>query len=176
MIAISLFYGLVAGMITITAIILSFTLGNDQHAFSSVWLGYLVMIVALSLIFFGTKRYRDKQLGGVITFWLALGLGLLTALVASFVYMLVWELYLAVTGYNFMSNYVAAILEQKTADGLSGSALATETASLAELEKNYQSLAFRLPLTFIEIFPVGLIVALISSALLRNSKFAPAQD
>ena len=37
--------------------------------------GYLTMIIVLSLIFVGIKRYRDKDLGGVIKFLPALGLG-----------------------------------------------------------------------------------------------------
>jgi hypothetical protein len=32
---------------------------------------------------------------------------------------------------------------------------------------------FRLPMTFIEIFPVGVLVSLISAALLRNPKVLP---
>jgi hypothetical protein len=175
MLAISMIYGLISGAIVITAIILSFTLGDSQHFFSAVWLGYLVMIVALSLIFFGTKRYRDREYGGIIKFWRALAMGLAIALVASIFYVLAWEIYLQVTNYAFISDYTSAILEQKAADGLSESALAAEAVTMAELETQYANPLFRLPMTFIEIFPVGLIIALISATLLRNPKFSPAR-
>ena len=40
------------------------------------------MIVALSVIFLGVKRYRDQELGGVIRFGTAFMLGLGIAAVA----------------------------------------------------------------------------------------------
>ena len=33
----------------------------------------------------------------------------------------------------------------------------------------------RVPLTFIEMFPIGVVISLISAALLRNSRFLPAR-
>jgi hypothetical protein len=44
--------------------------------------------------------------------------------------------------------------------------------SFAEM---YQNPLVRLPLTFIEIFPVGLLVALVSAGLLRNPERFPAR-
>jgi hypothetical protein len=44
-----------------------------------------------------------------------------------------------------------------------------------EFRQQYANPLFRLPVTFIEIFPVGLLVSLISAALLRNSRFLPAR-
>jgi len=35
---------------------------------------------------------------------------------------------------------------------------------------------FRLPMTFVEIFPVGLLIALVSAGLLRNPRFLPARQ
>jgi hypothetical protein len=35
---------------------------------------------------------------------------------------------------------------------------------------------FRLPMTFIEIFPVGALVSLIAAALLRNPRFLAARQ
>jgi len=40
---------------------------------------------------------------------------------------------------------------------------------------DYANPLYRLPATFIEIFPVGLLIALISAALLRNPKIMPAR-
>ena len=48
-------------------------------------------------------------------------------------------------------------------------------ARMAEFQEQYANPFFRLPVTFIEIFPVGVVISLISAALLRNSRFLPAR-
>lgn len=167
-------YGAIAGSIVIGAIIAGFALGSD-HGGQSLWFGYLTMILALSMIFLGVKRYRDRHLGGVIKFGPAFVLGLAIAAVAGVFYVIGWEGYLAATGHKFMAEYAAAILEAKKAAGVTGEALQAEIAKLEEMKTNYANPLYRLPMTFIEIFPVGLVIALISAAVLRNSNVLPAR-
>ena len=170
----ALVYGAVAGSIVIASILIGFLLGAD-HGDSSLWLGYLIMIVALSLIFLGVKRYRDRQGGGVIKFGPAFLLGLMIAAVAGVFYVGGWEAYLAATDYSFMPSYVDHAIEAKKAAGLAGEALAAEIVKLKEMQANYENPLFRMPMTFVEIFPVGLVIALISAAVLRNPKAFPAR-
>jgi len=171
---IAVVYGAIAGSIVIGTIVIGIVLGSD-HGGQSLWFGYLTMIVALSMIFLGVKRYRDRDLGGVIRFWPAFLLGLSIAVVAGVFYVVGWEIYLAATGNKFMAEYTSAILEAKKAAGVTGEALQAEIAKLHEMETNYANPLFRLPMTFIEIFPVGLVIALISAAVLRNSNVLPAR-
>jgi hypothetical protein len=46
---------------------------------------------------------------------------------------------------------------------------------MRDLTESYRNPLFRFPLTFLEIFPVGLIVSLVSAALLRNPRLLPAR-
>lgn len=170
----ALVYGAIAGSIVIGSILAGFLLGSD-HGGQSLWFGYLIMILALSLIFLGVKSYRDRQGGGVIKFGPALFLGLMIAVVAGVFYVGGWEAYLAATDYSFMPSYVDQIIESKKAAGLAGEALAAEIAKLEEMEANYENPLYRMPMTFVEIFPVGLVIALFSAAVLRNSNVLPAR-
>ncbi len=43
------------------------------------------------------------------------------------------------------------------------------------MKNSYADLFYRLPVTFLEIFLVGLLIALLSAGLLRNSKFMPVR-
>ena len=45
----------------------------------------------------------------------------------------------------------------------------------AAFAKNYANPLYRLPITFVEMFPVGVLISLVSAALLRNSRFLPAR-
>ena len=168
-------YGTISGVVIITSMILGFALdGDGTGAGSSQWLGYLIMLVALSLIFFGIKRHRDQELGGVIRFGTAALLGLGITLVASVIYVGVWEAYLSMTDYAFIGDYTRSVLASKEAEGLTGAALEAEIASMETFEARYANPLFRLPMTFLEIFPVGLLVTLISAGLLKNDRFVPA--
>jgi hypothetical protein len=174
MIRIILTHGLISGVVIITGIMISmFASGGAPH--SSVWLGYLIMLVGLSAILVGIKQYRDQALGGVITFKTAALLGLGIALMASVAYVLVWEGYLFATHYAFMDNYAAQILASKRAAGVTGAAYQKAVVEMEEMSRMYDNPLYRLPMTFAEIFPVGLLVTLVSAVLLRNPRFLPAK-
>jgi len=164
-------YGLISGLVVITGIITTILM-----SYSEVWLGYLIMLVALSSILIGVKQHRDQALGGVIKFRTALFLGLGIAVVAGLTYIAVWEIYLAATGYTFMDQYVAQTLEAKRAAGVTGAAYQKVAAEMETLRQQYANPLFRLPMTFIEVFPVGLLIAVVSAALLRNPRFLPARS
>lgn len=167
-------YGLVAGLIIIAGVIGMIAIeGGEPHG--NVWLGYLIMLLGMSAVFMGVKQHRDRHNGGVIKFLPALGVGLGIALFASLAYVLVWEAYLAATDYAFMDQYIAATLEARRAEGLSGQAYRDLETQMREMAVAYQSPLFRLPMTLVEIFPVGLLVSIVSAVLLRNSRFLPAR-
>jgi hypothetical protein len=129
----------------------------------------------LTLIFVGVKRYRDVECGGVIRFWHALGLGVGAAIVAGLCYAIGWEIFIAASGYDFISDYSASMVAGMRADGASPAAIDAQVAELGEMAKMYNNPPIRIAMIFAEIFPVGLVVALISAALLRNPKMLPAR-
>lgn len=167
-------YGLISGLVIIAGIIGTIVSSGDQPH-GNVWLGYLIMLLGMAAVFMGVKAHRDRNNGGVIRFWPALGTGLLIAGVASLAYVLIWEVYLALTDYSFMPEYTAAYLEQQRAAGVSGEAYRELQAQMQTYVEQYRSPLYRLPMTFVEIAPVGLLVSIVSAILLRNSRFLPAR-
>lgn len=165
-------YGTIAGVIIISIMVAGMVLSSGS---GSVVQGYATMVVVLSLIFVGVKRYRDKDLGGVIKFLPALGLGAGIAAVAGVFYVLSWEVSLHLTDFAFVESYKQTMVASYEAKGLTGAALSEKVASLETMMASYSNPAYRIPMTFLEIFPVGLLVALLSAALLRNPKILPAR-
>lgn len=165
-----LIYGAIAGFLIITINTLSFEMGIGEE-----WLGYLVMFIAFGAIFVAVKQYRDDTLGGVIRFRAGFLLGLGITLVASLVYVLVWEIYLAATGHAFFDTYIATLLESQRAAGATDAKLAATIAEMETMREQYANPLFRLPVTFVEIFPVGLLVSLVAAFVLKNSKALPAR-
>jgi hypothetical protein len=110
----------------------------------------------------------------VIGFGRAFALGLGIAAVAGLVYVAGWEAYLATTDGNFMADYAAATLADLRASGASASEIASAEAQMAQAVEMYRRTPLRLLITFSEIFPVGLLVALLSAIVLRNPRMLPA--
>lgn len=168
-------YGVIAGILTAVPLFGYILIQGAEISSSSQIVGYAIMLVALSLVFVAVKNYRDKVRGGVIKFLPAFLMGLGISAVAGVVYVIGWEIVLAVTNYTFIEHYTASLLESERARGAMQAELDQIAAEMAHFAEQYRNPLFRMPLTFIEIFPVGLIVSLISAALLRNSRFLPAR-
>jgi hypothetical protein len=167
-------WGLIAGLVVAIPMFTIVTTLHDQiRAPYGMIVGYTIMLVALSAVFVGVKRYRDLELGGVIGFWPAFGIGLGISIVAGVLYALGWEATLAFTHMDFGAAYAKEYIEQQKVAGVSGDALARITAEMDEFSRNYRNPLYRMPMTFVEIFPVGVLVSLVAAGLLRNSRFLP---
>lgn len=171
----SIIYGGMAGAIAITIICATLAMDLPSHS-TSIFVGYLVMLAALSLIFVGVKRYRDVECGGVIRFGRAFGLGLGMAVVAGLVYAIGWEIFIVVSGFDFMTGYTNDMIAGMRAEGAAQAAIDAKLAEMADMKAMYDNPLLRIPMIFAEIAPVGLLVALVSAALLRNPKLLPARS
>jgi Protein of unknown function (DUF4199) len=172
----AMIYGGIIGMVVIALMASTLMFFGPNEVGSSEVAGYAFMIAVLSLVFIGIKRFRDIEHGGVIKFTQGAGVGIGIAVVAGIFYTLSWEGVLYATDFAFIENYGQSQIDVIKAEGLDAAA---EASRIAEMEASMASYRdnplFRLPITFIEIFPVGLVVALISAAILRNPKVLPAK-
>lgn len=169
-------FGIIGGLIVAVPMFSLLILNQDAHSSpQSMITGYALMILGLSMVFIGVKSYRDKIKGGVIKFLPAFLLGLGISFVAALIYVIGWEVVLYATNYTFAAEYAASTIAAAEAKGVPPAELDALRTQYAEFEVMYANPLFRLPMTFIEIFPVGLIVSLIVAALLRNPRFFPAR-
>lgn len=166
-------YGAIAGVIVAIGMFINMNFIASHGAMGMV-AGYLSMLVALIFVFVGVKRYRDVDLGGVIGFWKALGVGLGIGLVASVFYILGWELYMWQTGGTYLTDYIARTVEDMRAAGTPAAEIAKFSADMGAMAERYKNPLFRMALTLTEILPVALLVSIVSAALLRRSSFMPA--
>jgi hypothetical protein len=167
-------YGTIAGLIVGAPMVTMMLLWKSPDPVGGgVYWGYGVMLIALSFVFVGVKSYRDKARGGVIKFLPALGVGLAISLVAGVFYVLAWELSLALTHLDYIGSYAKAEIARAEARGAAPAELAQLRASMDDMKAMYANPVLRMGMTLIEILPVGLLVSLVSAALLRNSRFMP---
>ncbi len=169
-------YGVIVGLIVVLFEYGTVVASSGMHPLTfGMVIGYMTMLIALSAEFVGIKRYRDVDRGGVIGFWLAPGVGLGISFIAGVRYVVAWEVLQAAMHMDFAGSYSKAMLAHEQAKGASAEALAKLTADMEAFKVQYANRLFRLPMVFAEIFPVGVLVSLISAALLRNRRFLPAR-
>jgi hypothetical protein len=168
-------YGLIAGLVVGGVDFVMFTTMAHLPIEYGMLIGYATMLVALSAVFAGVKRHRDRDLGGVIRFWPAFGMGVAMSVIAGLLYVGAWEASQAVTGGDFATTYSNLVLEQARAKGESAAAIAKTTAEMAQFKVQYANPLWRLPMIFSEIFPVGVLVSLVTALLLRNPRMLPAR-
>lgn len=131
-------------------------------------IGFGSMILAFTAVFFGVRAYRDQRGGGTLTFGRALGVGLLIALITSSCYVIGWQIVYWNFIPDFADKYAAMELAKLQEKGASDAEIATTKVELEKFKKMYANPLFNVAVTFMEILPVGLIVSLVSAAILRR--------
>jgi len=135
--------------------------------------GYSVMVLSFLMVFFGVKSYRDTVASGAIGFGKAFQVGILISLITCAMYVIAWEIVYFNFLPDFLDNYSAHVIAKMRSTGASEAAIRETTARMAEMAKHYSNPLFNSAITFMEVFPVGLIMTLISAAILRRK---PPQD
>lgn len=166
-------FGIIAGVINSVLMLSATPLYTEEGKMDfqiGEIMGYLSMIIALSMIFFGIRSYRDRQLNGKISFGRAFRVGLLITLVASAIYIAGWMIYSNLgPGQDFMDQYFEYSVEQLRESGRPQEVVQREIDEMREFKEWYRNPLVQIGVTFMEIFPVGLVISLISAGLLRRS-------
>lgn len=139
-------------------------------------LGYTTMVISLSLVFFGIKSCRDNQLNGFISFGQGVKVGLLITLISSVLYAIAWEVSFHVFVPDFTEKMSQYYLEKMKTEATNDAEVKEAVEKMNMYKEWYKNPLIRFAMTMIEIFPVGLVITLLSAALLRKKQFLPAQS
>ena len=163
-------YSSIASLIIVVCMIISTVLyAQYNQKPASMAIGFAGMLLGFSAIYFALERYKRDHLGH-LPFLEALKIGLSIAVIGSLSYTIVWMLEFQWVFPNFMDQFSADQIAQLKASGLTGEALQTELNKVSEMAKNYKNPWFRFGITFSEIVPFGLMIALLAAFILRKNK------
>ena len=171
-------YGIIAGLITGGLMLATMPLfvNGTVDIDHGLWIGYTGMVIALSLVFFGIKSFRDNYAGGKITFGKGFLIGVGITFVASLFYVAAWEITFARSGEWFMQQWSTGELNKLKSSGATEAELQTAIQKWDEFVLFYQNPLVRFGMTLMEIFPVGILISLLSAALLRKTEFLFSQN
>lgn len=159
-----LIFGLIIGTILCINMVVMINMMYSHTDFKgNDIVGYAAMVVLFSLIFFGVRNYRNKQLYGFISFGKAFKTGALIALVGSTIYVVVWLFCYYLFVPDFIDVYTSYVLNNCTKEDLPA-----KTVEMANFKEMYKNPLFVILITYSEVLPIGLVIALVSALILKR--------
>jgi hypothetical protein len=164
----ALTFGLISGAISSLMMVATMPFAHRIGFDKALVVGYTTIVLSFLLVFFGIRSYRDNVSNGQITFTKAFAVGISITLISCIFYVVTWEILYFNFMHGFMDNYGAHTIEQLKASGASPAAVQVQVQKLQKFKEQYENPLFNSLMTFIEPFPIGLAITLISAAVLRK--------
>lgn len=161
-------FGLLAGGVLAAMMALTMPFMDSIGADKGEIIGYTTMVVAFLMVYFGIRSYRDNVRSGEISFGHGFRVGILIALIASACYVVTWEVIYYTAAPDFAGKYAATELEKARAAGATEAELAAKQAEMEKFAQMYRNPLFNVGITFLEVFPVGLVMTLVSAGILSR--------
>ena len=134
-----------------------------------IYVGYTLIVSAMLFVYFGVRSYRDNVLGGRMTFGSGFKAGLLITLISSACYVVAWLILLYGFMPDFPDKYAAYLVDRARSAGGSQAEIDTAIKQADEARRMLGSPLINAEVAFIEAFPVGVLVTLISAAVLKRT-------
>ena len=161
-------FGLISGAVSSLMMGVSMAFADRIGIDRGYIVGYTTIVLSCLFIYFGVRSYRDNVSGGAITFARAFGVGLAIGVISCLCYVVTWE----IIYFNFMPDFLdkfdAYEIAKLKASGASAAVLQRHVEDQNHIKVLYANPLYNAALTFIEPFPVALLVTLISAAVLRK--------
>lgn len=163
-----LVFGLISGAISSLMMVATLPFADRIGIEQGTVIGYTTIVLSFLLVFFGIRSYRENVGEGQITFVKGFAVGISITLISCVCYVVTWE----ILYYNFMpgfwDKYGAHLVEKLRVSGASPADVEAQLQEVRRYKELYKNPLINGALTFIEPFPIGLLVTLISAALLRK--------
>lgn len=161
-------FGVISGLISAVMMLATVPFMHKISSDKGLIIGYTTIVLAGLLVFFGIRSYRDNLSGGKLTFARGLAVGILISLLSNCFYVATWE----VVSYKFMPDfaekYAAQMVEHAKSSGASQQKIDETARQAADFVRNYHNPLYKISMTFLEPFPVFLVITLVSAAILRK--------
>jgi hypothetical protein len=163
-------FGVISGVVSATLMSVNMAFAETIGFDRGIYFGYTAIVISFLFVYFGIRSYRDTVLGGRISFAKGFQAGILITLISCVFYVGTW----LVTYYQFIPDfadkYAIYMVEEKRASGASQAEIdktIEQGKAMTEMLKNpFMNAA----MTFTEPFPVGLLITLISAAVLAKKE------
>jgi hypothetical protein len=165
-------FGIISGLILSAEMFATLPFLHKVGQGNALIIGYTTMVLAGLLVFFGIRTYRDNLSSGTLTFARAFAVGILITLIASFFYVATWEIIYHNFMPDFAEKYAVQMVERAKSSGATQQKIDQTAREAEQFVRNYHNPAYNIGMTFIEVFPVFLLITLLSAMILRRKSAA----
>ena len=160
-------FGLISGAVSSAMMLLTMPFMDRIGFERGYFVGYTSIVLSFLLVFFGIRSYRDNVGAGQITFGKAFMIGLGITVISCVCYVITWEVLYFTVMHDFMDKYAAYVIGKAKSSGATEAVLQQKMQQMAQAKKMYNPF-INVAYTFVEPFPVGLVITLVSAALLKK--------
>lgn len=165
-------YGVLAALICVGfPVFTSLIIGNEAESYGiGEIVGYASIIVAMSLVYFAMRNYRDKENEGQMSFGQGIKIGLMISVFGGIAFGLYNLAFVTIIDPDFNEKYFAnqAGLERGTDE------FQRQFTELIETGGFMYTVTGGTLLMFFTVFLIGLVLSVISSLILKTDKVQPA--
>jgi hypothetical protein len=162
-------FGLISGILASILMIATLPLLKAlEHGNRGMIVGYTAIVLVALLVYFGIRSYRDNQANGTITFGRAFTIGLGITLISCTIYVITWQIIYFNFMPHMMDSYFAKLVQEAQSSPGSPAVIQAKVDAIRHSQQLYQNPFFNALYTFIEPFPIDLLITLISAAILRK--------
>jgi hypothetical protein len=161
-------FGLISGAISSLLMVATLPFLHKIGFNEGLVIGYTAIVLSFLLVFFGIRSYRDNAGNGQITFAKAFAVGISITLISCIFYVVTWEVLYFHFLHDFMDKYGAYMIEKLKASGAGPDAIQAQLQQVRKYKEMYDNPLLNAAMTFLEPFPIGLVITLISAAVLRR--------
>jgi hypothetical protein len=157
--------GLFLGIAQVAFILFVYLIGVDIIE-SPLWVNMVNYFIIIGGIIYGTRKFRDVELNGEISYSKALGIGVLTCVFASIIYGIYMVIHMHFIDQNYLSKLMSAMETEYYKAGISEKQIEDTMKIVGWMEKPIVMLLYSVfGLTFI-----GTLFSLVTSVFLKNQK------
>lgn len=161
-------FGLLSGALSAALMFATVPFAERIGFDRAIFVGYTIIVISFLFVYFGVRSYRDNVLGGTITFGRGCNVGLLITLITCACYVAAWLVLYYNVMPDFGDRYAAYLVEGVRTSGGSQAEVDEMTRRGDDMKKMLENPLINAAVTFTEPFPVGVVMTLISAAMLRK--------
>jgi len=163
-----LLFGLISGVAHLAMTAASIPYIYSHNFTMSDVLGYSTIVVSALILFFGIRSYRQRTADGRMTFGRGFLVGILITLIFCACHIVTFEILYFKVLPDFGDKWSACQVDRARAKGGSPQDVAAAEKNAQTVKKLFDNPATNALVNFATTFPIGLVLAGVSAAILRK--------